>query len=270
MITFKNIGLTIFAGVLIFGGATFGYSPQPGDTLEIQILNKKELNTRQIVAPDGTISLPFIGRYKVQGKPLETLDDQLKKELATYIQHPEIVVQIDQLKKSESKSSENFYVSIVDSEKGTIEVKSVKTISEAMAWTAGNSFQAYRINSAGQRILLKSDEKLVLGDYVVVDLLRSKPEPIYLAFYDQSKNLIDLKKAATVSEAMGWTAGKPYQLVKGNSATPNIAAIESGDTLIVNIGKQDDWLTENWYKILTGAAVVVGLWNSIHNYTAPS
>ena len=110
---------------------------------------------------------------------------------------------------------------------------------------------------------LPSDDKLALGDYVVVDLLRSKPEPIYLAFYDQSKNLIDLKKAATVSEAMGWTAGKPYQLVKGKTGTENIGIIESGDTLIVNIGKPDDWLTENWYKILTSAAVVVGLFNSI-------
>ena len=110
---------------------------------------------------------------------------------------------------------------------------------------------------------LPSDDKLALGDYVVVDLLRSKPEPIYLAFYDQSKNLIDLKKAATVSEAMGWTAGKPHQLVKSKMATANVGTIESGDTLILNIGKPDDWLTENWYKILTSAAVVVGLFNSI-------
>jgi hypothetical protein len=241
----------------------FSYTPQPGDTIEIQILNKKELNTRQLVAPDGTISLPFIGRYTVQGKPLETLDDQLKAALGKYIQHPEIVVQIDQLKKSDSKSSDNFYVSLVDSEKGTIEVKSVKTLSEAMAWTAGNPFQAYRINPIGQRTPLKSDDKLGLGDYIVVDLLRSKPEPIYLAFYDQSKNLIDLKKAVTVSEAMGWTAGKPYQLVKSKMATANIGTIEPGDTLIVNVGKPDDWLTENWYKILTSAAVVVGLFNSL-------
>jgi hypothetical protein len=263
MQTVKNIGLTIISGAFIFGSAAFAYTPQPGDTLEVQILNKKDLNTRQIVAPDGTISLPFIGRYKVQGKPLETLDDQLKKELATYIQHPEIVVQIDQMKKTDSKSSENFYVSLVDSEKGTIEFKSVKTISEAMAWTAGNSFQAYRLNSAGQRTLLKSDDKLALGDYVVVDLLRSKPEPIYLAFYDQSKNIIDLKKAATISEAIGWTAGKPYQLVKSKIATANVGSIEPGDTLLVNVGKPDDWLTENWYKILTSAAVVVGLFNSL-------
>lgn len=241
----------------------FGYSVQPGDTLEIQILNKKELNTRQLVAPDGTISLPFIGRYTVQGKPLETLDDQLKLALGKYIQHPEIVVQVDQIKKPDSKASENFYVSLVDPEKGTVEVKVAKTISEAMAWTGGNSYLAYRINSVGQKVSLKDTDKLVSGDYLVVNVLQGKSEPIYLAFYDQSRNLIDLKKATTVSEAMGWTAGRPYQLVKGKFATPNIAVVEPGDTLILTIGKPDDWLTNNWYKILAGAAVVVGLLNSV-------
>ena len=241
----------------------FSYTPQPGDTIEIQILNKKELNTRQLVAPDGTISLPFVGRYTVQGKPLETLDDQLKAALGKYIQHPEIVVQVDQLKKSDSKASENFYVSLVDSEKRTIEVKTAKTISEAMAWTAGTSYQAYRINLLGQRVALNPDEKVAVGDILVVDLLKSKPEPIYVTFYDQTKNLIDLKKAATVSEAIGWTAGKSYQLVRSKLATSNLGLIEPGDTLIVVTGKPDDWLGDNWYKVLSGAGVVLGLWNSI-------
>ena len=262
MTTRKIIGITM-AIVLGLSINIFSYTPQPGDTIEIQILNKKELNTRQLVAPDGTISLPFIGRYTVQGKPLETLDDQLKAALRKYIQHPEIVVQVDQLKKPDSKASENFYVSLVDSEKGIIEVKTAKTISEAMAWTGGNSYQAYRVNVVGQKTALKNTDKLAVGDYIVVNLSQAKSEPIYLAFYDQSRNLIDLKKAATVSEAMGWTAGKPYQLVKGKTVTSSAGVIEPGDTLIVNIGKPDDWLTENWYKILTGAAVVVGLFNSI-------
>jgi len=71
-----------------------------------------------------------------------------------------------------------------------------------------------------------------------------------------------LKKAATLSEALGWTAGKSYQLVKGKVTTGNSDLVEPGDTLIVTIGKPDDWLGDNWYRILTGAAVVVGLFNS--------
>jgi hypothetical protein len=133
-----------------------------------------------------------------------------------------------------------------------------------MAWTAGNPYQAYRINPTGQRIFLKMDEKLVLGDTIVVDLIKSKPEPIYVTYYDQSKNLIDLKKASTVSEAIGWTAGKSYQLLKSKMATSNMGVVEPGDTLIVITGKPDDWVGDNWYKVLSGAAVVMGLWNSIN------
>lgn len=259
----KIIPISLTALILGLSATLFAYAPQPGDTIEVQILNKKELNTRQLVAPDGTISLPFIGRYAVQGKSLETLDDQIKASLGKYIQHPEIVVQVDQIKKPDAKLSESFYISLVDAEKGTIEVKTAKTISEAMAWTAGNAYQAYRVNATGQKIVLKDTDKLVAGDYLVVIPSQVKTEPIYLAFYDQSRNLIDLKKAATVSEAMGWTAGKSYQLVKGKTTTANVKDIAPGDTLIVTIGKPDDWWGDNWYKILTGAAVAMGLWNSL-------
>ncbi len=262
MIAQKKIGMmmAIMIGLSI---NVFAYIPQPGDTIEVQILNKKEFNTRQLVAPDGTISLPFIGRFSVQGKRLETLDDQLKSALGKYIQHPEIIVQVDQLKKPDAKAINTYYVSLIDSDKGTVEVKTAKTVSEAMAWTAGNRYQSYRVNASGQKVALKNTDQLLSGDYIVVNLAQSKSEPIYLAFYDQSKNLIDLKKAATISEAMGWTAGKSYQLVKGKMPTSNLGVIEPGDTLIVTIGKPDDWWGDNWYRILTGAAVVVGLFNSI-------
>jgi len=238
------------------------YSIQPGDTVEVQIINRKDLTTRQLISPDGTLSLPLIGRYQVQGKSLEVIDSELTSKFEQFIKNPVIVVQIDQLKKA-STNSDLFYISLVDSEKGTIEVKTAKNISEAMAWTAGKPFQAYRLNETGQKNLLKSDSKLAPGDFIVIDLIRTKPEPIYLAFYDQSKNLIDLKKAATLSEAMGWASGKSYQLVKSKAASGNIGVIEPGDTLIVTIGKPDNWWEDNWYKILTGAAVVVGLLNSI-------
>ncbi len=252
--------LVIFTFFL--SGSVFAYAPQPGDTIEVQILNKKELNTRQIIAPDGTISLPFVGRTKVSGKSLDALDAQLKTEFAKYVQSPVVIVQVDQLKKTEVKG-ENYFVSLTNSETGTVEVKTTKTLTEAMAWTAGKSFQAYRINQNGQKTSLKPEDKLIPGDILVVDITKSKPEPIYLAFYDQGKNLIDLKKAQTMSEALGWIAGMPYQLVKANGATQNMTMIESGDTVIVTIGKPDDWWGENWYRILTGAAVVVGLFNSI-------
>ena len=258
------------AGLLIIGiqlslisTIMAAYSIQPGDTIEVQIINRKDLTTRQLISPDGTLSLPLVGRYQVQGKSLETVDTELTSEFEQYLKNPVVVIQIEQLKKPISNSADLFYISLVDSEKGTIEVKTAKNISEAIAWTAGKSFQAYRINDGGQKTLLKNDTKLIPGDFLVIDLVRTKPEPIYLAFYDQSKNLIDLKKANTVSEAMGWASGKSYQLVKSKVASGSVGIVDPGDTLIVTIGKADNWWEDNWYKILTGAAVVVGLFNSL-------
>jgi hypothetical protein len=264
------------------------YSPQPGDTLDIQILNKKDLNTRQLVAPDGTVSLPLVGRLSVKDKSLDAIDTLLKTEFGKYIQNPVLVVHVDPLKKTTPNTETNYYVSFVDPISGLVTVKSVQTISEAMAWTAGKDFQSYRYLPNGQRRALSPTENLLPGDTVVIS--PEQKEPIYILFQDQSKNTVDLKKAASPKEASAWiSTGKcvlrktsgPISLYAemaggvpeyeinihnclvdpaNNGDTPTIAP---GDTLIITIGKPEDWWGENWYKVLSGMGVVVGLWNSI-------
>ena len=261
---------------LCFTTLISAYSPQPGDTLDIQILNKKDLNTRQLVAPDGTVSLPLIGRLSVKGKSLETIDTLLKTEFAKYIQNPVLVVQLDSVKKTTANTETNYYVSFVDPISGLVTVKSVQTVSEAMAWTAGKDFQTYRYLPNGQRRTLAPTENLLPGDAIVV--ASEQREPIYILFQDQAKNTVDLKKATSLKEARAWVstgkcvlrktshalspeaAGRvpEYEIHAGNGLT-----IEPGDTLIITIGKPEDWWGENWYKVLSGMGVVVGLWNSV-------
>ncbi len=274
--------------VLCFTTVLAAYSPQPGDTLDIQILNKKDLNTRQLVAPDGTVSLPLIGRLSVKGKSLETIDTLLKTEFAKYIQNPVLVVQLDPLKKTTPNTETNYYVSFVDPISGLVTVKSVQTISEAMAWTAGKDFQTYRYLPNGQRRTLAPTENLLPGDTVVIS--PEQKEPIYILFQDQSKNTVDLKKAASPKEASAWVSTGKCVLRKTSHAISLYAeaaggipeyeinihndlvnpfndgdtpTIEPGDTLIITIGKPEDWWGENWYKVLSGMGVVVGLWNSV-------
>jgi protein involved in polysaccharide export with SLBB domain len=52
----------------------FEYTLAPNDTLEIKILNKKDLDTKQTIVPDGTISLPFLGRITASGKTLSAFE----------------------------------------------------------------------------------------------------------------------------------------------------------------------------------------------------
>lgn len=251
---------TMIAATTIFSAAS--YTLQSGDTLDIQILNKKELSTRQLISPDGTISLPLIGRQKVTGKTLEAVDTQLKSQFTPYFENPLLVVQLDKLTKPDSTGS--YFVSVADPSKGTVEVKTAKSLSEAMAWTAGNPFKAYRFSSNGQRVSLSSKDSVLPGDTIVVSNIRIKPDPIYLVFQDQSKNTFELKKAESLKEALAWTAGHPYELIKANLSPSASSQIEPGDTLKVTIGKADDWWGDNWYKVLSAVGVVVGLLNSIH------
>ena len=274
--------------VMCLTTAITSYSPQPGDTLDIQILNKKDLNTRQLVAPDGTVSLPLIGRLSVKGKSLETIDTLLKTEFAKYIQNPVLVVQLDSVKKTTANTETNYYVSFVDPTSGLVTVKSVQTVSEAMAWTAGKDFQSYRYLPNGQRRTLSPTENLLPGDAIVV--ASEQREPIYILFQDQAKNTVDLKKATSPQEAIAWIStgkcvlrktsrgsslyaeavgGVPEYEINihnclvdpaNNGDTPTIAP---GDTIIITVGKPEDWWGENWYKVLSGMGVVVGLWNSI-------
>jgi len=109
------------------------YTLQPGDTLDIQILNKKELSSRQLISPDGTISLPLVGRQNVTGKTLEAVDAQLKSHFTKYFESPLIVLPLDKLTKADIAG--NYFVSVADAQKGTVEVKTAKSLAEAMAWT---------------------------------------------------------------------------------------------------------------------------------------
>jgi len=60
----------------------------PGDTLEIDIINNPELNTKQIITPEGSISIPQIGRIVVKDLTLTELDTFLLTELSKYYEKP--------------------------------------------------------------------------------------------------------------------------------------------------------------------------------------
>jgi hypothetical protein len=101
------------------------YILAPGDTLEIKVVSKPELNTKQTIAPDGSISIPQVGRITVNTQTLPQLDAILKKELSKYITRPQFSVFL---------TPRPIYV--VQNDVGTLtsEVKEAKNIAEANAY----------------------------------------------------------------------------------------------------------------------------------------
>ena len=142
------------------------------DLLEVKILNQKDMDTKQTIAPDGTIALPFLGRVQAQGKTLNEFQTYLTTEFAKYVDKPQLVVYLT-------------------------------------------------------------------------------PRSIYVVQHDLKKNTWDVKEAKSIPEAKAF-AGEDYT-----------KEIKYGDVITVDVGLQPDWWENNWYKVLTGLAVAVGIYETL-------
>ena len=118
--------------------ATDSYRLKSGDTLDIRVIGKPELNTVQALTPDGTVCMPLIGRMSLQGKTLYEVDNLLKSGLAKYLNNPHVLVI---LKPDEKATPEAlYYVTIHNVRDNTWQTKTMKTNQEALAWTAGKPY----------------------------------------------------------------------------------------------------------------------------------
>ena len=106
----------------------FGFADEyrlgPNDQLEINIIGQPDLTTKQVVTPDGTVSLQVLGRTKVEGMTLHQLDEHLTKEFAKYIVKPKVIVYL---------TARPIYIIQHDVKKNAWEVKEAKSIEEARA-----------------------------------------------------------------------------------------------------------------------------------------
>ncbi|MFA6548442.1 MAG: polysaccharide biosynthesis/export family protein [Candidatus Margulisiibacteriota bacterium] len=149
------------------------YFLAPNDILEVRIVGQKDLDTKQAIAPDGTISLPLLGRITAQGQTLNNFNKSLAAEFAQYIKNPQVVVYLT-------------------------------------------------------------------------------PRPIYVIQHDVRKNTWDVKEAKSVNEAKA-LAGRSYT-----------GEIKQGDIISVEVSDKPDFWEQNWYKIITGAAILVGIYATLH------
>ena len=72
MSPFNRYFVVTFIAILGFSSAIFAtYTLKPGDTVDIKVVWHEELTSKQVITPDGTISIPLLGRVDVENK-LET------------------------------------------------------------------------------------------------------------------------------------------------------------------------------------------------------
>lgn len=77
------------------------YAVGIGDVLEISVLQPDQFTTTVTVAPDGSITFPYIGNVVVRGKGLASVQEEIQSKLADgYIKYPVVTVY---LKESRSR-----------------------------------------------------------------------------------------------------------------------------------------------------------------------
>lgn len=165
-----NLNLAFFLSNLAFA---YEYTLGPNDSLEINIVGQKDLDTKQTIAPDGSISLPLLGRVIAAGQTLDSFNKYLTAEFSKYVKNPQVVIYLT-------------------------------------------------------------------------------PRSIYIIQHDLEKNTWQVKEAKTIEEARAY-AGPDY---KGD--------IHYGDVIEVSTGSEPNWFADNWYRIITGIAVVVGIYATLN------
>lgn len=67
-------------------------------TIQIKFVNTPELNESQIVRPDGTIALPYLGDIKVIGKTVDELTAELKKAYSKIVKEPNLYILVPEFR----------------------------------------------------------------------------------------------------------------------------------------------------------------------------
>lgn len=149
------------------------YILAPNDQLEVRIIGQKYLDTKQSIAPDGTISLPLLGREMAQGHTLNKFNNYLSIKYSKYIKDPQVIVYLT-------------------------------------------------------------------------------PRPIYVIQHDLKTHTWDVKEAQSITEAKAYAGGNYY------------GEIKHGDVVSVEVNKKNDDWEVNWYKVITGVALMAGIYVTLH------
>lgn len=146
-----------------------GYRIQPGDTLNVVVLEDETLNSQVLVLPDGQISVPLAGTVRAAGRTVEQVEQTVADRLAgNFAVRPNVFVSVTGL--AEDGLLIDVYVLGRVNEPGLREVEVGTTLLQAIA--LGGGFDRF---AATKRIQLRrmdpatGEERLYIFNYDAVE-----------------------------------------------------------------------------------------------------
>ena len=113
-----------------------GYRIQPGDRLQVSVLEDETLNRELLVTPDGRISVPLAGTIQVAGRTVDTIEGVIADRLASnFAVRPSVFVSVTTV--SDTGLTFPIYVVGQVGEPGQREVEAGTTLLQAIALAGG-------------------------------------------------------------------------------------------------------------------------------------
>ena len=178
--------------ILAITAAAQDYRIRSGDTLQIEVLEDATLNRSAIVLPDGQISLPVAGTFRVAGRSIAAVQAELASRLAPgFASPPTVFVTLSSLAERPEPSAPRtigIFILGAAATPGKVEVSPGTTLLQAIAQAGGLSpfaakkrIQLRRVDKAGNEQIYKLDldaiergvsaggtTRLVAGDVIVI------------------------------------------------------------------------------------------------------
>lgn len=150
-----------------------GYKIQPGDMLQLEVLEDSTLNRTLLVLPDGTINVPMAGTMQAAGNTVDAVRGTITQKLApSFSTSPTVYLSVSQLAAPETNDTKEtipVYALGEVLKPGKLDVEPGTTLLQALAESGGltpyaatKRIQLRRTGSNGVQQVYRYDYKAVL------------------------------------------------------------------------------------------------------------
>jgi polysaccharide export outer membrane protein len=112
----------------------------PGDVIDIKMWGQEDMNMEVVIAPDGVITYPLVGRFKVTGMTYVQLLKFMERELSEYYNEPSIAVNVVKV------SNQKVFVLGEVKNPAVLQIENDLSVVEALIRTGGISEDAKTSN----------------------------------------------------------------------------------------------------------------------------
>lgn len=133
------VALFVMAGLAGAAAAQSNYRIQPGDTLQIEVLEDENLGRTVLVLPDGSISFPLAGTLQAGGRTIDGVARTLSSRLASdFAIEPTVLVSVVSLGPG-SQDVMDIYIIGEANQPGLRQIQTGTTLLQFLAQAGGLS-----------------------------------------------------------------------------------------------------------------------------------